>query len=181
MSAFELAVLGRDAERMAAGAALKLAAGASGPVVVVSDTGPPALSLPVPASREARRLADLLGSPGTPVMARGRLVFVWPAGDLLVEVARGALAVSAGVVVLALGAPRTEATDVLLAESAGVALVAQPDGPLARLALAQLEGLGVSAGVTPASSGEGAAFARLGWPAPSWLAALADSFGGRDR
>ena len=137
------------------------AARATRPVVVVSDAGEAPLGLPaLPAARRVSRLAE------APSAARGRLVLVRPGREELVRCARRMAARAPVPVVLALGAPRDEAADVLLAESLRVVVLAEPAGPLAQLALAQLAAIGVVAQARAPLADLRASLAMLGWGLP---------------
>ena len=149
MSVFEHAVLGAGAERVAACVALDLAR-RDGAALVLGDGHGPQIGLP--ATPAARRVARRLDGRELRAVARGRLVFARPDGGLLAAVARRGAARCGCPVVLALTAPRDELTDTLLAESAEVSVVADPDGPLAALALDELLELGIVARAVPGSA-----------------------------
>jgi hypothetical protein len=165
VSEFEAAVLGLQAEPVAAALALDRARRGE-PALVLSDAAAPAFPLSLPAAAAARRLAKRLAREDATAVARGRLVHAWPQGELL-AVARRCAACCDGPVVLALCSPRDELVDVLLLESREVVVVADPEGPLAALALADLAELGIGAGVAGADTPP--PLARLGWREPRWL------------
>ncbi len=165
MSVFDLAVIGRDAESQAAVAALRLAGGRARSAVVISDRGGGVAALGVFATPAARRLARLPAADGVETCARGRIAFVRPQRDALVSVARRTAARAGAPVVVALSQPRDEYADVLLAESLSVVVLANPDGPVARLALAQLATIGVFAECRHVGAGPAVSLARLGWSA----------------
>jgi hypothetical protein len=170
VSVFEHAVLGAGAERVAARIALELVQRGGAALVLGDDAGP---EIGLPATRAARRVARRLDGDELRAVARGRLVFARPDGGLLAAVARRTAARCACPVVLALGAPRDELADTLLEESAAVTIVADPDGPLAALALDELLELGIIASVVPASA-QASAFAPIGWRTPRLLTRLGE-------
>jgi hypothetical protein len=99
------------------------------------DSRPAAAPLAFPA---ARRLAGRLALRGLDARARGRLA--WLDRATVEDVQR--LNSLDAPLVLAVGAPRTAAIDSLLAEQDLIAIVdADPDGPLARMAVAGLANL----------------------------------------
>jgi hypothetical protein len=165
VNAFDASVLGLDAEPAAAALALERAR-RGGCALVLSDAAAPAFPLALPAAAAARRLARRLAREDATAVARGRLVYAWPEGELL-AVARRCAACCDGPVVLALGSPRDELIDLLLLESREVVVVADPEGPLAALALADLAELGIGAAVAGARPPR--PLARLGWREPRWL------------
>jgi hypothetical protein len=173
VSVFDLAVVGPQADAQAAAAALRLACGGRAAAVVVSDAGRGA-SIGLPCTADARRIAKRLAMDDAWIAARGRVVWVRPPRDLLVAAARRAAAGSATPVVLALTGPRDEIADVLLAESLRVVVLADPAGPVAALALAQLRDVGVIAEAREAISGPAIPLARLGWPGPARPALVTD-------
>jgi CTP:molybdopterin cytidylyltransferase MocA len=135
------AVLGRagEAEPVAASVALALSqrARARAAIVAVLADAPAGPVAPgTGGTRAARRLAARLEAHGLPPRPRGRLVWVGlAADDARAAVAR--LAAMGAPLVLAVIAPRTPVLDEMLAEQDLILVVtADPDGPLARLALA---------------------------------------------
>jgi hypothetical protein len=135
------AVLGRPDEAEPVAAALALSWRARAAIVAVLDSLPAApdveISSPAPAggTRAARRLSARLAAHGLVGRPRGRLVWVRvSASEAAVAVRR--LAAMGAPVVVAVTAPRTAALDELLAELELIVVVtADPDGPLARLAV----------------------------------------------
>jgi hypothetical protein len=172
VNVFEHAVLGAGAERAAARIALDLA-GRGGTALVLGD-GPGARNeIGLPALPAARRVARRLDGDDLRAVARGRLVFARPDGALLAAVARRSAARCACPVVLCLAAPRDELADVLLAESAEVTVVADPEGALAALALEDLLELGIAARIVSGAA-PGGALAPIGWRTPRWMTTLGD-------
>ncbi len=169
MSVFDLAVLGRGAETHAAEGALRLIAAHRRPAIVVSDgAGPGPLA---GAARDqvgtsalvfARWVRGALGLPGAGSRSSARSARCWSAAAHRVTLTAGA------VVVLALATPRDEVTDLLLAESADVVVLAEPGGAVASLALWQLDELGVVARALSSEQHVGTLLARFGWAAPAW-------------
>lgn len=168
MSVFDLAVLGPGAETHAAESALRLIAAHRRPAIVVSDGAGPGPLQALPATRSARRLSSSLGGCGVRSVARGRLAFVRAEREVLVAAAHRVTLTAGAVVVLALARPRDEVTDLLLAESADVVVLAEPGGAVASLALWQLDELGVVARALSSEQHVGTLLARFGWAAPAW-------------
>jgi hypothetical protein len=131
------AVLGRpgEAEPVAASLALALSRGGRGrpgAVAVLGGSAAPAAG----GTPAARRLATRLEGQGLSAQPRGRLVWVPLPADGA-EAAARRVALVCRHTVLAVAAPRTAKVDELLAEQDLIVVVtADPDGPLARLALA---------------------------------------------
>jgi hypothetical protein len=170
MSVFEHTVLGAGAERVAARIALDLVR-RGGAALVLSDGAGPEIGSP--ATPAARRIARRLHGEELRAVARGRLAFARPDGGLLVAIARRTAARFECPVVLALSAPRDELADTLLEESAAVSVVADPNGPLAALALDELLELGIVA-CAVSESARTSAFAPIGWRTPRLLTRLGE-------
>jgi hypothetical protein len=136
-------VLGAPSEAPAvagalAGALRSLHRSPAAVVAVIAADGSADRSAPAPpAFPGARRLAARLVLRGLDARPRGRLA--WLASASVEDATRlGSLDVP---LVLAVAAPRTAAIDSLLAEQDLIAVVdADPDGPLARMAIAGLAG-----------------------------------------
>jgi hypothetical protein len=133
------AVLGRpgEAEPVAASLALALSGGVrgSGTVAVLGGAAAPAAG----GTRASRRLAARLEAQGLSARPRGRLVWVALPADGAHAAARRVGLVSTPAV-LAVTAPRTAELDELLADQDLILVVtADPDGPLARLAVTACE------------------------------------------
>ena len=178
MSVFALAVIGPGAESQAALAALRCA-GRRGHVVVVSDRDDAVAGLGWLAIPAARRFAATATAEGISVGPRGRVVFVRPERAQLVSAARRTAARAGVPVVIALAGPRDDSADVLLAESTAVVVLAEPDGPVAELALAQLDAIGVSAVARLAAVGTATSLARFGWSVPAASGAPVPAWGTR--
>lgn len=165
---FDRAVLGSSAEAFAALGALGLAAGRVRTAVVVSDMPTRGSAIAMPATSAARRLARSIAGCGRSA-ARGRLAFLHAERDMLVPAAREVAQRAKAPVVLALSEPRDDVADALLAESVEIIVLADPDGPLAALALFQLGEIGLLATALAPTETAGVALARFGWSAPPWL------------
>jgi soluble lytic murein transglycosylase-like protein len=104
---------------------------------------------PVPgiATRAAARLSAGLAARGMPAVARGRLAWLCLPPDAVeaAAVVRRASAVVSGPLVTALAGPRPPALEELVAEHDLAIVAADPEGPLARAALARLAARGVDA------------------------------------
>jgi hypothetical protein len=135
------AVLGRagEAEPVAASVALALSQAArarAAIVAVLAEMPAGAAAAGTGGTRAARRLAARLEAHGLPPRPRGRLVWVGLCADDA-RVAVGRLAAMGAPLVLAVTAARTPALDeILAAQDLILVVTADPDGPLARLALA---------------------------------------------
>ncbi len=159
------AVLGRPGEVEPVAAALALAlrretrAKAATVVIVGSDLP----DLGEGGVAAARRLGARLEAQGFEPRVRGRLAWVrLAAGDPRLAPAVRRVTLVAAPAVLAVTAPRTEATDEALAEQDLLVIVAaDPEGPLARLAAAGLTGMPVVT-VRPLGRGPTRALARAG-------------------
>jgi hypothetical protein len=171
------AVLGRAGEVEPIAAALALAlrreTRAKAAAVAVVGSMPPASGEGTSAGAAARRLAARLETHGLEARVRGRLAWVRfdPEDPQLVSAARRVTLVAAPAV-LAITAPRTAAIDEALAEQDLLVIVAtDPEGPLARLAAAGMDGVPVVT-VRPLGRGLSRSFARAGVRAPRSLRAL---------
>jgi hypothetical protein len=112
-------------------------------------------------------LAARLARRGLAASAHGRLVWIGlgPGPD---EEARIAAAAGDAPVVLALLGPRSAAADALLAAHDAALLAADPDSPLAALAMADLRRLGVPLRCwAPPAAGAARLAALAGWSAPA--------------
>jgi hypothetical protein len=167
------AVLGRPGEVEPIAAALALAlrreTRARAAAVAVVGAMAPGAGAETSSGTAARRL----GAHGLEARVRGRLAWVRldPEDPQLVSAARR-LTLVAAPAVLAITAPRTAAIDEALAESDLLVIVtADPDGPLARLAAAGLDGVPLVT-VRPLGRGLSRSLARAGVRAPRPLRAL---------
>jgi hypothetical protein len=167
------AVLGAAAEAVPLAAllanALRSAAGASSAALAVWDPGGP-LPRGGPCSLAAARLAGRLTARGLPASGRGRLALLpldrHPvAAVVAARRAAGALEVP---FVVVLAGPRCEVVERLLAEQDLVVVAcAEPDGPLARLAV---DGCAMAAlAGAPPSPGPARWLARTGAAGARWL------------
>jgi len=169
------AVLGAPGDVPAAAAALALdlrrrrRTGTAIVVLWAADAVPPlpAPALAAPGLPGARRLAARLARRDITASAHGRLVWI-PLGCALDEVARIAAAAGDAPVVLGLLGPRSAAADTLLAAHDAALLAADPDSPLAALAVADLGRLGVPLRCwAPPAAGAARLAALAGWRAPA--------------
>jgi hypothetical protein len=138
-------VLGRtgEAEPVAAAVALALRDPAA-TVIVIGDPPPPADAEAV-GTRAARRLVARLAAHGFEASPRGRLAWTHAPPE---AAARAALAGAPAV--LAITAPLSATLEAAIAQQALAVVVApDPEGPLAELAVASLEHLGVPFLVAP--------------------------------
>jgi hypothetical protein len=156
------AVLGRpgEAEALAAALALELRrrTRARAATVIVVESEPQA-PLAASGTRAARRLAARLAAHGVEAVARGMLAWarLTPAEPLAVR--RGALVGAPAV--LAVTAPLTAALEEAIAEQdLAVLVTADPEGPLAELALADASLPVVTA--KPLARGPGRSLSRAG-------------------
>jgi len=142
-----VALVGHPSAVAPAAAAIALLLGGRA-TALLATVGPPAAALRAPATPGAARAAARLRDRGHDVAASGRLVRL--AGDPA-EAMRAAAAASAPAV-LAIGTPRGESVDRLLAAQDAV-LVAAGDGgsELVPLVLAGLAPLGIPCAVAPAA------------------------------
>jgi hypothetical protein len=99
------------------------------------------------ATRAAARLSASLAARGMPAVARGRLAWLRLPADpaKTAAVLRHASAAVNGPLVTALAGPRPPALEELVAEHDLAIVAADPEGPLARAALARLVARGVDA------------------------------------
>jgi hypothetical protein len=150
------AVLGAATDAVPLGALLAnaLRAWAGAPVAAIGVWAPGAGSSmgARPATLAASRLAARLSARGLPAVARGRLGWVAldahpVAAAVAARRASGALEVP---LVVVLAGPRCEAVEGLLAEQDLVVFAcAEPDGPLARLAIAGCAGAALACAAPP--------------------------------
>jgi hypothetical protein len=138
------AVLGRpgEAEPVAAALALVLRRLARARAATVCVLGPVAGPRQTEGAGAARRLAARLEAHGLEAGAKGRLAWVQlPAAETAALAAARRAVIVGPPAVLALTSPRSPAVDELLAEQDLVVVVTgDPDGPLARLAIAAAHG-----------------------------------------
>ena len=174
-------VLGAPADVPAGAAALALALRRrrrTGAAIVVlwgaqTAPSPPAPALAAPGLPGARMLAARLARRGLAASAHGRLVWIG-LGPALDEEARIAAAAGDAPVVLALLGPRSAAADALLAAHDAALLAADPDSPLAQLAMADMSRLGVPLRCwAPPAAGAARLAALAGWRAPAGLPEVA--------
>jgi hypothetical protein len=174
-AASRVVVLGAPGDVPAAAAALALdlrwrrRSGAAIVVLWSADGAPslPAPALAAPGLPGARRLSARLARREIRASAHGRLVWI-PLGSALDEEARIAAAAGDAPVVLALLGPRSAAADTLLAAHDAALLAADPDSPLAALAVADLGRLGVPLRCwAPPAAGAARLAALAGWRAPA--------------
>lgn len=154
-----VALVGHPSAVAPAAAATALLLGGRG-AALLATVGPPAPTLRAPATPGAARAAARLRDRGHDAAASGRLVRL--TGDP-VEVMR-ATAAGGRPVVVALGTPRGESVDRLLAAQDAVLVAAGGDGSgLVPLVLAGLAPLGIPRAVAPAApDGASAALATAG-------------------
>ncbi len=166
---FDLAVLGtaRAVTGVAAAAALQLARGGPAPGLLVV-CGAPAGGA-APAGRRAAVHAARLAEHGLRATASGRLVRVEVDDEDFERDALHAVTLAPGPAVLAVRGPRQAAHDRLLARAERVLLLADPDGSLAALALAQFRATGIAATCTPAPDGPALRLAAAGIAVPRSL------------
>jgi hypothetical protein len=130
------------------------------------------------AAPAARRLARSLGARGVPAGAAGRLVSAslaaTPAGAAAADRALAAAARAGAAAVVAVGGPRDDTLDGVIARCDGAVAVLRPGRrPLGGLAVAGLEALGVPAVAAVATVGPSArALAGLGLTTPELRGAL---------
>jgi hypothetical protein len=125
------------------------------------------------ATRAALRLAAMLTARGLPAVSRGRLAWLALPDDpeAAATAVRRASALVAGPFVTGLAGPRPPELELLIAEHDIAVVIAQPDSPLARAALASLADRGIPATATaPLQRGAARPLALAGIHAQRWAA-----------